>query len=120
MLMFAQAARGALLPTQLQSGAGDLRAFAVRAGDGGLQVCLINKEGARGMRVRVDPRRIFAKASVMRLVGPALDAVADITLGGSSVDEHGRWMPVVDAITPAARAITVDVPATSAALVMLA
>jgi hypothetical protein len=121
MLMFAQAARGALLPTQLESGAGDLQAFAVRASEGGgLRVCLINKEGARSVRVRIDTGRFFATASVMRLLGPALDAVEDMTLGGSSVDAFGRWTPVADATTPTAgREVTVDVPAASAALVML-
>jgi hypothetical protein len=120
MLMFAQAACGVLVPTQLESGPGDLRAFAVRVGEGGLRICLINKEGARGVRVRIDAGRVFAAASIMRLVGPALDAIADMTLGGSSVDEFGKWMPVADAITPpAGREVTVDVPAASAALLML-
>jgi len=43
MLMFAQAARRALVPARLASNSGDLQAFATHASDGILRICLINK-----------------------------------------------------------------------------
>jgi hypothetical protein len=118
MLAFAQVAHGALVPTQLGAGGGDLRAFAVRTPQGGLRVCLINKDAWQRVRVTIGPGKSFVAASCMRLEGPAADATTGITLGGSSVDETGGWTPARDeAIQPSGRDITVDVPAMSAALV---
>src|SRR5262245_26537302 len=93
MLMFERAARGALIPVRLATDMRALAAFAVRALDGNLRVCLINKNFARGANVRIDAGRSFAAASVMRLVGPSVDAISGITLGGPSVDDFGRWTP---------------------------
>ena len=120
MLMFAKAARGALVPASLASVGGGLRAFAVRVPDGSLRLCLINKDPGRGVRVRIDPGRTFLAASAMRLAGPAIDATAGLTLGGASVDEFGGWAPAAaEPAHPAGREITVEVPAASSAVVIL-
>jgi hypothetical protein len=120
MLMFAQAARGALVPTRLVSDLSDLAAFAVRAPEGGLRVCLINRDLARGARVTLDTGRSFAAASLLRLAGPAAHATGGTTLGRASVDDLGRWTPATAAGAPVAgREISVTVPAASAALVSL-
>jgi hypothetical protein len=120
MLMFAQAARGALVPMRLATDMRALAAFAVRTPEEGLRVCLINKDFARGARVRIDARRSFATLSVMRLVGPSADATSGITLGGASVDDFGRWVPGTNeaALAPSGE-VAVDVPPMSAALVFL-
>jgi hypothetical protein len=120
MLLFAQAARGALVPARLASDGTDLKAYAVRAPDGALRICLINNDLTRSARVKIDPGRNFMAASVMRLAGPAADATAGITLGGSSIDEFGGWAPATgEAANPAGREFTIDVPAASAALAFL-
>jgi glycosyl hydrolase family 79 len=120
MLMFAQAVGGALVPARLATDMRTLAAFAVRAQDGGLRVCLINKDFARGARVRIDAARSFAASFVMRLIGPSADATSGITLGGASVDDFGRWVPVtVEAAHATGGEIAIDVPAASAALVSL-
>ncbi|HEY6996211.1 MAG TPA: glycosyl hydrolase family 79 C-terminal domain-containing protein [Xanthobacteraceae bacterium] len=120
MLMFAQAARGALVPARLAPDIGELAAFAVRAPEGSLRVCLINADFVRGARVRIDPGRRFAVASVMRLSGPSADATAGVTLGGAGVDDFGRWAPATGELAHAtARELAVDVPAASAAVVSL-
>jgi hypothetical protein len=120
ILMFAQAARGALVPARLASESSDLKAFAVRTPEGTLRVCLINKDFRRGVRVTIDPGRDFGVSSVMRLTGPAADATAGIMLGGASVDEFGRWAPATGEVTHlAGREITVDIPAASAAVVFI-
>jgi glycosyl hydrolase family 79 len=118
MLMFAQAARGALAPMRLATDMHALVAFAVRSPEGSLRVCLINKDFTRGARVRIDSGRSFAASSVMRLVGSSVDATSGITLGGASVDDFGRWTPV-EAAHAAGGEIAIDVPAASAALVFL-
>jgi hypothetical protein len=120
ILMFAQAARGALVPARLASDSSDLRTFAVRTPEGTLRVCLINKDFNRGARVSIDPGRDFVVSSVMRLAGPAADATAGITLGGASVDEFGRWAPATGEVVPSVgREITVDVPGASAVVVLM-
>jgi hypothetical protein len=118
ILMFAQAGRGAIVPAYLAPASSDLKAFVVRAPEGSLQVCLINKDDRRGARVKIDPGRSFAAASVMRLCGPAVAATTGVTLGGASIDEFGAWSPATtQMLRSPGRAITVDVPAASAALV---
>jgi hypothetical protein len=120
MLMFAQAARGALVPARLASDRRDLKAFAARAPNGTLRISLINKDPGRGIRVRIDPQRAFTAASLVRLSGPAIDATAGITLGGSSVDEFGERAPALrEAVSPAGGEFAVDLPPASAALVTL-
>jgi Glycosyl hydrolase family 79 C-terminal beta domain len=120
MLMFAQAARGALVPAHLAPDTSGLKAFAVRAPEGTLRVCLINQNITRDERVAIDPVREFTVASVLRLEGPAIDATAGVTLGGASVDEFGRWGPPThEQANLTGHEIVVDVPAASAALVSL-
>jgi hypothetical protein len=118
MLMFEQAARGVLIPARLQSDL-DLAAFAARADDGALRVCLINKD-ARAARMRVDPGRQFAVASAMRLVAPSLEATSELTLGGAPVDSLGRWAPRPPEMLEFERGhVLADVPGASATLVRL-
>jgi hypothetical protein len=121
MLMFALAARRALVPVRLATDMRTLAAFAVRPPDGSVRVFLINKDFARAVRVQIDPGRSFGGASVTRLAGPAADARSDITLAGASVDDFGRWVPGTSEAAPAAGGeVAIAVPPTSAALVSLA
>jgi hypothetical protein len=121
MLAFTRACRGALLPARLASDSNDCKAFAVRTPEGGLQVCLINKDFSHGARVTIDAGWTFGASSVMRLAGPAIGATSGVMLSGASVDEFGTWMPRTRERShiPAAREITVDLPAASAALVAM-
>jgi hypothetical protein len=120
MLAFVQMSEGALVPARLAATSSDFKAFAVRTPEGDLRLCLINKAAQRSAEVTIDPGRSFAGGSLMRLVGPALDATAGITLGGASVDEFGRWAPTnTEAVQLRHRATSVEVPAASAALISL-
>jgi len=120
MLMFAQVGRGALVPAMIDVAPPGLGAYAVRGDHGGLRVCLINKESRAPIRAAVSPRRRFAGASVLRLVGPAIDATEGVTLGGSAVDDAGRWTPKLhESLDPNADDLIVTLPAASAALVTL-
>jgi hypothetical protein len=120
MLMFAQAARGALIPAHLGPDTSGLKPFAVRAPEGTLRVCLINQNITRDERVAIDSGRSFAAASVLRLAGPAIDSTGGVTLGGASVDEFGRWTPATnEEALLTGHEVIVDVPAASAALVSL-
>jgi hypothetical protein len=76
ILAFAQMARGELVPARLAPVSSDLKAFAVRTPEGALRLCLINKDFRRGAQVTIDPGRNFIAGSIMRLVGPAVDAIS--------------------------------------------
>jgi hypothetical protein len=120
MFMFAQAARGALVPAYLTPDTSDLKAFAVRAPDGTLCVCLMNKNLARSENVAIDPGRHFAVASIIRMAGPAVDATAGVTLSSASVDEFGKWATAMnEEVRLNGREVIVEVPAASAALVSM-
>ena len=119
MLMFALAARGALVPAHLAPETSGLKAFAVRAPEGTLRICVIN-QNITDERVAINPGRKFTVASMLRLAGPAIDATDGVTLGGASVDEFGRWAPLMhEELHLTGNEIIVDVPAASAALVSL-
>jgi hypothetical protein len=65
-------------------------------------------------------QRSFAEALVVRLSGPAVDATAGVTLGGSSVDELGAWAPAMrEMVSPAGGEFILGVPPASAALMIL-
>ncbi len=120
MLMFARAARGALVPVTLEGAPSGLSAFAVRGADESLRVCLINKETREAMRAALVTGRRFMGAAVLRLAGPAIGATAGITLGGASVEDGGLWMPThEESMVERGADVIVDVPAASAALVTL-
>jgi hypothetical protein len=120
MLMFAQTGRGSLVPAKLEAGPAGLGVYAVRADDGGLRVCLINKDPAAAVRANIEPGRRFAGASVVRLAGPAIAATAGITLGGAAVDDAGRWAPTShEVVHGSGGEWALGVPAASAALVDL-
>lgn len=92
LLMFAQAARGRLVPLAATPSRPELAAYAVRTPEA-VNFCLLNKDTAQTFRVQLRPRRRFADASVLRLAGPSLAATAGVTLGGAAVDEDGAWRP---------------------------
>ena len=73
MLMFAQAARGALVPAHLVPDRSDLKAFAVRAPEGTLRVCLINQNITRDHRLTIDSGRKFAVASMAARLSKAFE-----------------------------------------------
>jgi hypothetical protein len=120
MLMFAQVGRGSLVPAAVDAGPADLSAFALRATDGSLCVCLINKEPRGAVRVSIAPGGRVAGASVLRLTGPSIDATAGITLGGAAVDDAGQWRPSRrESLDVGGGVLALDLPAASAALVDL-
>jgi hypothetical protein len=94
MLMFTEATRGgSLIPVAVMPPLTEVAAFAVRAPDGALNLCLLNKDAARAVRVQLKPRRRFAAASLLRLSAPSLAATTGVTLGGAVVDAFGAWAP---------------------------
>jgi hypothetical protein len=120
MLVFKEAARGAaLLPARLVAPVLNMAAYATRAADGTLKVCLINKDLERGARVGIEAGRHFASASLLRLTAPSAEARTDVTFGGSAVDNFGHWSPRPPKVFPWRSDFFVEVPAASAVIVQL-
>jgi hypothetical protein len=98
----------------------ELSTFAVRAGDGSLRICLINKDADRRARVKVNPNKNVANATILRLAGPRLDSTTDVTLGGATVDENGSWTPGLDEARDVdGSEVVFEVAASSAAVITL-
>lgn len=120
MLMFTQFAPGGTVLALRKTAAGKVAALAVRARDGSLRIGLINKNLGRTVRVSMDVGPDAAGASILRLAGPTPQATSDVTLGGAQVDTSGQWNPRTERVRVADRAIALELPAASAALLILA
>ena len=59
------------------------------------------------------------RAALWRLAGPSLDATLGITLGSAAVSDAGAWNPISKPIPVHSGTLSLELPATSAALVFL-
>jgi len=120
MLMFNEAVRGAsMLPARIVSPGLNMAAYALRAADDSLKVCLINKDRERGARVGIETGRNFSSASLLRLTAPSAEVKTEVTLGGSAVGEFGLWSPQPPKAFPWRSDAYVGVAAASAVIVHL-
>lgn len=119
MLMFKEAVSGGAAPVPTQAGATDVNvaAYAMRAHEDSLRLCLINKDLSKDTRVRIDAGRRFRAASITRLTASAVDATTGVMLGGAAVDDFGGWTPKPPETLRPDPDMVVDVPTASAALV---
>lgn len=108
-----------MLPARLVAPNLYMAAYATRAADGTLKVCLINKDLKRGARVGIEAGRDFPSASLLRLTAPSAEARTDVTFGDSAVDEFGRWSPQSPKVFSWRSDSYVEVPAASAVIVQL-
>jgi hypothetical protein len=109
---------GKLRPVTVSMSAkiGNLAAFALAPGGGGLRVVLENLSPARA-EVTVLPAGLTGPASVVRLAGPSLLATSGITIAGDSVGADGSFRLAPGAPVPCSIAgCAVDLPGYSAAL----
>jgi len=104
----------------------NLTAYGVLAPDGSLYVTLINKEhdaGARGAAVTINAGDSRAGGYIMRLTSPQgnVAATTGTTLGDGAIADDGSWdgswTPL--AAPAAGGRFTIDLPATSAAVIRL-
>jgi hypothetical protein len=120
MLMFREAVRDAvLLSTRVSAADVNLAAFAARASDGALNICLINKALDDAVRVEIEDSARFQSASVLWLTADSARATSGVTFAGGSVDAFGHWTPGEPKILPWQSEPFVDLPPASAALLRL-
>jgi len=122
MLAFTQAARGRILGCTLGRTDRNIKAFATLSDDNHLVLTVINKEASRDAAILVD-RNLWSKfpsASLIRLLGPAIDSKSGITLGGSKVSDDGSWKATrVEALPLKSLQAGLQLPRASAAIVHL-
>jgi hypothetical protein len=71
-------------------------------------------------QVSIDPGHRFAGGDVLRLAGAAADG-PDATFGGATLDDYGGWSTTAkEPVQLAGTEVLVEVPAASAATVVLA
>ena len=93
MLMLKEVRGASMLPARIVEPGLNMAAYATRAADDTLKVCLINKDLERGARVGIEAGRDFASASVHRLTAPSAEARTEVTFGGAAIDGSGYWSP---------------------------
>jgi len=95
MLAFTNAAAGRIVGCTLGRGGGNVKAFATLRNENHFALTVINKEASCDVAIVVDRNLCakFASASIMRLLGPAVDSKSGITFGGSRVANDGFWKP---------------------------
>jgi hypothetical protein len=115
--LFALAANGRLLATEMSGGAPMLSAYAVLADDGATSIVIVNKD-SNAVTVAVDAGVAVSVASVIRLGGPALSATSGVLLGGVPIGNDGSWNPPTPSSLPTnGTRVTVEVAGASAAYV---
>lgn len=120
MLFFCQAAQGRMVPVETRADGVNLTSHAVLGDDGMLRLALINKDLGKNASVGIKLVNRSSRATVMRLSAPSIDAKNGITLGGAGVASDGTWRPKPsEPITARAGEFVVDVPAASAAMLVV-
>ena len=118
MLMFGAAARGRVVPVNLNAGRIDLTAYGVLDADGTVRVTVINKDQALSAQAQITPGTAYNIATVLRLSAPSLTETTAITLGGASVASDGSWAPTqIESVAGQSGVFDVNVPAGGAVVV---
>lgn len=122
MLLFAEAGAGQLLETRLEGldRAPLLTAHALRPSSGGVRAAVFNKNLDRRVRLTVDPGHAIQQAKLLRLHAPRVDDTTDVTFAGAPVGANGAWSAAWEETIPVQNGnVTIDLPAASAALIVI-
>jgi hypothetical protein len=127
LLMFGQAAPpGSRLLSVSPSSTPDLRAWATRLPDGEVRVVLINDSPTSDHVIQLNaPVASQDTAVVQRLTAPSIDATSGVTLGGQSFGTETATGTLTgsvqeDRVSATGGQYSIDVPASSAAMVSFA
>jgi hypothetical protein len=116
MLAFSLGGKGRLLKVEMDGESPGVRAYATQTNKGALTLTLINKQA--GQTTFTVGNMPASRATVIRLIGPAVDAKSGITLGGAEVTSAGTWKPMKPEVLPLRSGqMEIRLPAASAAIV---
>jgi hypothetical protein len=94
-----------------------LSTWAVKDGQGGLYIVIVDKDAKAGVAVDIDLGRTPARATRLDLRGPSLEETTGVTLGGAKVSKSGEFAPVRFLVKTAGTHAHVGVEPASAVLV---
>jgi len=118
MLSMALAGHGKSLATTAAAGSLSFTAHALEASDGSVNVFLVNKDPASGVKATVDTGGPITTGAVIYLEAPSLGATTGVKLAGAGISPTGAWKPGPPyLLAPAGTSVSVTVPPGSAALV---
>ncbi|HLJ62287.1 MAG TPA: glycosyl hydrolase family 79 C-terminal domain-containing protein [bacterium] len=120
LLLFHVAAQGRFIPTKVAPNA-RVTAYATRGADGLTRITVVNfGVQVATVRIRVIDAAADSSGSLIRLLGPSLDATEGVTLGGSVVAADGTLtMDPPEPVAFAGGVARLDLPGASAAVLTL-
>jgi len=117
MLAFAQASQGQLIAVDCDAAGVNLTAYAVVHDRKRLSLTIVNKDISQDADVHIAITERFARAAVLRLIGPSLQAKGGIMLAGAAVTAEGEWKPErLEPLGNKSGRYEVRIPAASAAI----
>jgi uncharacterized protein (TIGR03437 family) len=106
------------MPITLANGGIDLNAYAVLAGDGTLQVTVVNEDASNNATLSIRPGSAYTRALALSLTAPALDSTSGFVLGGAAVAADGTWSPAeLETVSASSGEYSVSVPTGSAVVI---
>jgi hypothetical protein len=95
----------------------NLTAYAVAHDRKRLSLTIVNKDISQDADVHIAIAERFARAAVLRLIGPSLQAKGGIMLAGAAVTAEGEWKPErLELLGNKSGRYEVRIPAASAAI----
>jgi hypothetical protein len=119
MLAFAEGYRGERIAASYDAGAVDLTAYATVDAHGSATLVIVNKDEGTDADIRIAAKSEAGNARVIWLSAPSLDSKAGVTLGGSAVEQDGRWHGHFENVRVSDGFCRVHVSPASAAIVKL-
>ena len=117
MLAFAQASQGQLIAVDCDAAGVNLTSYAVVHDRKRLSLTIVNKDISQDADVHIAITERFARAAVLRLIGPSLQAKGGIMLAGAAVTAEGEWKPErLEPLGNKSGRYEVRIPAASAAI----
>ena len=101
------------------AGAVDLTAYATVDAHGSATLVIVNKDEGTDADIRIAAKSEAGNARVIWLSAPSLDSKAGVTLGGSAVEQDGRWHGHFENVRVSDGFCRVHVSPASAAIVKL-
>ena len=118
MLFFKEAAKGNLLPCNLQTSNLNVTAYASKASDGTTYISILNKEAQAAVSINVQTGNTNQTVTLASFTAPGLSSSTGLTFAGKQLQDNGKLTSgLLDIYTVNANHFAVNVPAASAILI---
>lgn len=119
LLLAEEFAGATMVETRVDAKDVNVNAYAAKTRSG-IRVAIINKDLRQAIHATLRPGTKARKATLWRLTAPSLESKTGVRLAGAEVSSEGAWAAEQQESLKATRGqYTIDLPATSAAIVFL-